>query len=175
MTATSFGAQIEEWAKKVEGATEAVFREASESVISEMQTPGPSKATAKKAIAGAVGLPGKGKKTNRMGPIPNPGGPGRLPVDTGFLRASLLASTNAMPTLREDAKPEEGKTYSFTDDQIALVISGAELGQTIYAGYTAAYARRVHYEGSQWVVLAAQNWGQHVDRATQKVKTELGL
>ena len=54
----------------------------------------------------------------------------------GFLRASLRAATSAMPVLSLD-----NPGGSFTPDvgQIELVIAGADLGDTIYLGYTAKY------------------------------------
>ena len=173
---TSFAAAVDEWVQQTKARAEVVFHESAQRVVSEMQEPGPSKATVKKAIAGAVGLKGKGKKAARVGPIPNPGGSGNLPVDTGFLRASLIASTSIMPTIREGNVGEDGKSYQYTEDQIALVIAGADLGQTLYLGYTAAYARHIHYgtkkgvTGRQWVTLAAQRWPQIVAQVTAEAR-----
>jgi hypothetical protein len=76
---------------------------------------------------------------------------------TGFLRASLLASTSGMPIIDRDARPVEGAPYADDDSQIALVIAGASLGQTIFLGFTASYARpREYYDGM--VRLTAQRW-----------------
>lgn len=66
---------------------------------------------------------------------------GRMRVKTGFLRASLMASTSAMPSINPNSRPEEGGTYSFSESSIQEAIIGAQLGQTIYLGFTAAYAR----------------------------------
>ena len=76
---------------------------------------------------------------------------------TGFLRASLLASTSNMPIIDRDARPVEGVPYAEDNTQIALVIAGASLGQTIYLGFTASYARpREFHDGM--VRLTAQRW-----------------
>jgi len=76
---------------------------------------------------------------------------------TGFLRASLLASTSSMPIIDRDARPVEGVPYAEDNTQIALVIAGASLGQTIYLGFTASYARpREFHDGM--VRLTAQRW-----------------
>ncbi|MGR9149601.1 hypothetical protein ACU8MT_09070 [Rhizobium leguminosarum] len=63
---------------------------------------------------------------------------GRMPLKTGNLRRSLMASTADMPRIRE------GKT-TFSDSGIEMVIAGAELGSTIYLGFQAAYAARMNY------------------------------
>ncbi len=68
-----------------------------------------------------------------------------VPVDTGFLRASFLASTESMPLI--DAGKQNKERASFSEDfgQISTVIEGAKLGQTIYLGWTAAYALRIEF------------------------------
>lgn len=95
---------------------------------------------------------------------------GRLPVKTGNLRRSLLMSTAAMPT----TKP--GQTWSSEQPDFEMVIGSAELGDKIYLGFQAAYARRLEYgfqgqdalgrtyhqEGRGFVAAAAQRWPQIV-------------
>lgn len=70
---------------------------------------------------------------------------GRMRIDTGFLRASLMASTSAMPSISRDAKPAAGGSYAYNSGAVSLVIAGAQLGQTIYAGYSASYAAAREY------------------------------
>ncbi|WP_018431135.1 HK97 gp10 family phage protein [Hoeflea sp. 108] len=53
------------------------------------------------------------------------------PVDTGFLRASLMAPTDAMPTLSR-ANPSVAVPADLGD--VILVINGADLGDMIYLG-----------------------------------------
>lgn len=98
-----------------------------------------------------------------------------VPVDTGFLRASLVASTSQMPRLttpQGGALPEAG--------QIELVIISADIGDTIYLGYTANYGAYVHY-GAQgrpprpWVDMVAQRWQSIVDAKAAEIKARLGL
>ncbi len=100
-----------------------------------------------------------------------------VPVDTGFLRASLRASTTAMPALSLD-----NPGGSFTPDvgEIELVIVGADLGDTIYLGYTAKYGAYVHYgangrPGRPWVDMVAQRWQQIVTAKAAEVKARVGL
>lgn len=115
---------------------------------------------------------------------------GRMRVDTGFLRASLMASTTAMPQIDPTAKPlGEGETYTPGDTVIEAVIAGAELGETIYIGYTAAYALRREFgftgfdslnryynePGDAFVRTAAQNWPEIVRRVEKQLSARLAF
>lgn len=91
---------------------------------------------------------------------------GNMPVDTGFLRASLQVGTGG-PAPMTRGRPAEGGSYAYAPTAAALAIAGAQIGQTIYASYTANYAGFVHYgragkPGRQWVTMAAQRWPQIV-------------
>lgn len=99
------------------------------------------------------------------------------PVDTGFLRASLRASTTAMPVLSLD---NPGGTHTLDAGSIELVILGADITDKIYLGYTAKYGAHVHYgangrPGRPWVLMAAQRWPQIVQTVATRVKGRLGL
>ena len=103
---------------------------------------------------------------------------GRMPVDLGNLRRSLMASTSDMPTIRAD------KT-EFQDSGIELVIAGSQLGDTVYLGFQAAYAARMNYgfvgtdslgrtynqAGFGFVDAVAQRWPQIVTQAEAKVRS----
>lgn len=106
------------------------------------------------------------------------GAGGNMPIDTGYLRASLQASTTEMPTMREGAIPTEGATYT-PDGQVNLVIAGAELGETIYAGFTAIYARAQNYgfkgPAFLFVELAAQKWEATVAAVEAELLSRAGL
>lgn len=146
--AQSFSAQIEAWVNKVEGATEAVFKESAQAVVSEMQRP------------------------REEG--------GRMRVDTGFLRASLMASTAAMPSINPSAKPVKGQRYSPNDAAIEAVIAGSELGATLFFGYTAAYSAYREFGAlgqgpDAFVRTAAQRWQAIVADTTNELKRRLGL
>lgn len=100
-----------------------------------------------------------------------------VPVDTGFLRASLRASTTAMPVLSL-SNPES--SYTADAGEITLVIAGSDLGDTIYLGYTANYGAFVHYgangrPGRPWVDMVAQRWATIVAAKASEVKARLGL
>lgn len=94
---------------------------------------------------------------------------GRLPIDLGNLRRSLMASTSEMPSV----KPEQ---ETFADSGIEMVIAGAELGSTVYLGFQADYAARMEYgfvgadslgrvynhSGFGFAAAVAQRWPQIV-------------
>lgn len=102
---------------------------------------------------------------------------GNMPVDTGNLRRSLLASTSAMPAIRSGSE-----TFSDNSGQIALVVGSASANDTLYLGFQAAYARRMEYgfvgedslgrnynqAGNHFVSLAVQKWQQIVDKAVKE-------
>lgn len=100
-----------------------------------------------------------------------------VPVDTGFLRASLRASTTAMPVLSID---NPGGRFTPDFGQIELVIMGSEAGETIYLGYTAKYGAYVHY-GAQgrpprpWVDMVVQRWSTIVSDKAKELKARLKL
>lgn len=105
---------------------------------------------------------------------------GRMRYDTGFLWASLMASTSAMPRINPSARPTEGGSYSFDFGQVEAIISGASLNDTLYFGYTASYAAFREYGANGqpadgFVRLAAMNWQQIVNRNAEKVRKAFGL
>ena len=81
---------------------------------------------------------------------------GNMPVDTGFLRNSLIAGLNGSTSLKGP-------------DSYVLAIAGAELGDSIFFGWTANYARFVEYgtqgrAGRFFALNAAQQWQAIVAR-----------
>lgn len=87
---------------------------------------------------------------------------GRMPVDTGFLRNSLVASLN-------------GSTVGGGADAYVLAVAGAEIGDTIFAGWTANYARFMEYGTSRtaanyFMLSAAQQWQAIVARNAELVR-----
>lgn len=87
---------------------------------------------------------------------------GRMPVDTGFLRNSLIAQLN-------------GATVSGGTDAYTLAIAGAEAGDVIFGGWTANYARHMEYgtsktPGNFYMLSAAQQWQAIVARNAEIVR-----
>jgi hypothetical protein len=137
--AQSFSAVVGDWARRVVGALDVVFRESVQELVTQLNA--------------------------------------LVPVDTGFLRASLRASTTAMPVLSLD---NPGGAFIADAGEIMLVIAGADIGDTIYLGYTANYGAYVHYgangrPGRPWVDMVAQRWPQIVATKAAEVKARLGL
>lgn len=104
---------------------------------------------------------------------------GRMPVKTGNLRRSFLASTAAMPSIKEGAE-----TFSDLGSASELVIAGAALGSTVFIGAQAAYAARLNYgfvgedslgrtynqTGYGFIEAVSQRWPQIVAAEEAKVR-----
>ncbi len=136
----SFGAQVEAWVQETDQRMTAVFRDSTQELVSIMQEP--------------------------------VGSGGNTPVDTGFMRATVQASTSDMPSIDPRARPAsdaEPGSYPYVSAPVSLVIAGAKLGQTIYVGYTAAYAA-IQENRRGFVRLAALQWQSIVDRSIAKAK-----
>ena len=102
----------------------------------------------------------------------------RTPVRTGFLRASLTASTSMMPIIDRNARPAEGALYTDRETEIALVIAGASLGEPIFLGFVANYAAHVEYgargrAGVAMVRLTAQRWPQIVAESVNRIRSRV--
>lgn len=148
---TSFAAQVGDWCRNVPDALEIVFKESAQELVSQMDD-----LLAQMVYAG-------------------PKSPGY--TRTGFLRASLMASTTAMPLMNRD-NPGAVVPADLTD--VVLVINDSDLGDTLYLGFTAPYAAHVHYGARgatprPWVSLVAQRWPQIVGEQAAKVKSRLAL
>ena len=87
---------------------------------------------------------------------------GNMPVDTGFLRASLQGAIGQGGfTPRENPNPDG--SFAYDAGPITLVIAGAAPSDAITVAYTANYAAAANYgargrPGRQFVGLAAQQW-----------------
>lgn len=98
---------------------------------------------------------------------------GRMPVDTGFLRNSRAASTTGLPG--SGGPPPE------------LIFATLQVGQTVWAGWTAKYARRLEYgfygadslgrvysqAGNAYLRTAVQQWPQIVAAATSEARARI--
>jgi len=85
---------------------------------------------------------------------------GRMPVDTGFLRNSMAAALNSIPS---------GESSDVFDMQpVTLAINKLKAGDRLVLGFTANYARAMEYR-YYFVRSAAMNWPLHVDKSIKKV------
>lgn len=94
---------------------------------------------------------------------------GKMRVDTGFLRASGQMSLSGMPSgptrPDNDAKPGQ---YSYNAATVLLNLGKFKVGQTIYFGWTANYAKyREVYDG--FLASAVKNWPAIVEKNVRKV------
>lgn len=95
---------------------------------------------------------------------------GKMRVDTGFLRASGQMSLSGMPTgptrPADDATPGQ---YQPDETSVVLTLGKYELGDTIYFGWTANYAKyREVYDG--FLISAVQNWPAIVAKNVKAVQ-----
>lgn len=146
----NFAASVADWCREVEGAIEAIFREAVQELVAE----------ADRLLTGLV---------YETPPSPNY-------RRTGFLRSSVMASKSSMPL----ANRPQGAPDADYMAEITVVIAGTDLGETIYVGYTANYAGFVHYgtsrmAGRPWVQMVAQRWPEIVKAKEAELKSRLGL
>ncbi|MER8532115.1 HK97 gp10 family phage protein [Mesorhizobium sp. M1005] len=151
MAQQAFAASVGDWVLKVRGAIEAIFQESAQELVSQLDQ----------------------LLVDMVYDQPQSAGYTR----TGFLRASLMASTTAMPQLTSD---NPGASVPADLGEVVLVISGADLGEVLYLGYTANYAAYVHYGARgaaprPWVDLVAQRWVAIVEAKSAEVKQRLGL
>ena|SRR5690606_15321061 len=100
---------------------------------------------------------------------------GNVPVVTGNLYRSLLASTTGMP------KTAEGP---FVGSNVPSVIATLRMNDTVWLGFQAKYARRVNFgfagadalgrvynqQGAHFVERAIVMWPQIVRKAVEEVK-----
>lgn len=70
---------------------------------------------------------------------------GRMRVDTGFLRASAMVSTEDFPVADKE-NPDKNKKYAFRMGSVSAIIMGAKVTDELFFGFTANYApyREVH-------------------------------
>ena len=103
---------------------------------------------------------------------------GRLPHRTGNLMRSLLASTSGMPM-------QGGPKELYAGSTVGVVTAGLKLGDTVFLGYQANYARRMNYgfvgddslgrtynqSGFHFVETAIQKWPEIVAAAAKEIQT----
>lgn len=93
------------------------------------------------------------------------GAGGNMPVDTGNLRRSVGVSKSEMPSIKDR------KTKFNTDPggEITLTIAGMQVGDTIYLGFQAVYAR-VQENLNGFVRLTAQRWPEFVAASCRRLQ-----
>lgn len=102
-----------------------------------------------------------------------------VPVVTGFLKSSPVATEGSPTLIRKDAKGEKGNTYTFNLGQPVTVIASLKIGQVFFFCYVAVYARAVEYGGPNragrgYVRLAAQMWKSIVAQVAREAQSRAG-
>lgn len=92
---------------------------------------------------------------------------GKMPVRDGFLRNSIAAAVNSIPS-GEGLPPKGYKNTDLDMQPVILAINKLKAGDRLVIGFTAQYARAMEYRYF-FVRSSAQNWNQHVDKAVKKV------
>lgn len=172
-----FSDLVTQFTKETELRMVLVFRDSIQTFVEIMQEPGPSLATTRIAIARGKISRNKRASKRQYGPISNPGGSGNLPVDTGFLRASLVATLGKTPPSLVTYNPE-GKRARYDPRRINAIIDQATLEQGINFTYTASYAYYVEMgahgrAGRRFVGLAIQRWPQIVSRSSRSLEARI--
>lgn len=146
----NFAASVADWVHDVEGAIEAIFREAVQELVAE----------ADRLLTQMV---------YEAPPSPNY-------RRTGFLRSSVRASRTSMPL----ADRPQGTPDADYLAEITVTIAGTEMGEVLYVGYTANYGAFVHYgtssmAGRPWVQMVVQRWQAIVEAKEAELRSRLGL
>jgi hypothetical protein len=100
----------------------------------------------------------------------------RIPVDTGFARASARASLTAMPEIDSNAaKPDKGTTVVYDPSAITAVIASAKIGDKFFFGWTANYVNELEKGHSQqapsgFIRVSLLEWPQIVKEVTEEAK-----
>lgn len=101
------------------------------------------------------------------------GAGGNMPIDTGFLRASLfVTTTGALPAKTENPG---GGSFTYTGGDLVLTLANASMDDVVTVGWSAAYARHVEYgargrAGRKFRDLAAQRWPEAVRDASLELE-----
>lgn len=96
---------------------------------------------------------------------------GRMRVDTGFLRASIVANTGSMPS-GESVNPNSDAKITYEGTAIAAALLRWQPGQTLYIGWTANYARPREYRDG-FLRGAVEQWDGTVKTVAARIKQSL--
>jgi hypothetical protein len=101
----------------------------------------------------------------------------RIPVDTGFARASHRASLTELPKVQpKTVKDAPGTTYPYDQTAVSAVIAKAKLGDKIFLGWTADYVEQLERGHSQqapsgFIRLSVLEWPRIIKDVTERAKS----
>lgn len=142
---STFSEQVEAQVTEAKKRLDEVARRSAERLITYIQRPGWSARAARRAGNGEdVGIRHDSA----------------VPVDTGFLRASLVVGS--VP-VQGTTKGAENGHYDWNESQATGYIRSMSLNTTMYATYAAEYAAKIHwgsdgFPARPWVNLSVQMW-----------------
>lgn len=85
---------------------------------------------------------------------------GKMPVDTGFLRATGISSVNVPPS--GPIRGEKKKKYTWNGESMVLTFSKFKIGDVFYFGWSAIYARKQNARHG-FLDSAIMKWQSFVD------------
>ena len=98
---------------------------------------------------------------------------GRMRVDTGFLRASIQATTGEMPTgVSVNPNPDTDEVIQWEGTAIAAALLQWQPGEVLYVGWTANYARPREYQDG-FLRGAVEQWDGTVKLVATSIKQRI--
>lgn len=99
---------------------------------------------------------------------------GNMPVRTGFLRSTLVASTSPI-AIASAERPDDRGPYVYNPVAVERVVMGAKVGERLYIGYLADYVWAAefgtrNYAGHAFQRLAVQRWDGIVQWAKNQAR-----
>lgn len=136
------------WVLETKERIVAVVRETAVRFVEIVQTPGPS--------------------------VANPGGGqgGNMPIEYGFLRASLQASLNGPAFVARD-RPDGDLKFNWSEGAVIAVIASAGIEDRITFAYTARYSRIMEFRYA-FIRLTGQRLQSIVDGVCADLKSRAG-
>ena len=101
-----------------------------------------------------------------------PEGSGRMPIITGFLRASLVGKVGSMPAGQSQGDPETSYEFNIASVSAALLTWDPNDGTPFFAGWTAVYARQAEYRHG-FMRGATELWTDTVERVAKQVSKRI--
>ena len=93
---------------------------------------------------------------------------GNMPLDTSFLVNSGQASIDVLP-IGPDVRPKNYVQQDWNPSETVTTINRVKLGDTLYFGWTANYARYMENR-FKFMRSAAQLWPEHVSKRAAEFK-----
>ena len=94
---------------------------------------------------------------------------GRMPVDTGFLRASVDAEVGRMPSGQSKNTSNAPVAYTGAGLTASILRWNAASGEPLYIGWVAQYARPMEYKYG-FMRGAAEKWDGYVDGIARRAR-----